>query len=99
MITRLEDGSPVPASVPIPTHTTAPRLTARSKDEALLQNFARPQGRRPTAYQLGHAYAKPVRDLYDHGHADALERLKHATAANVVPLRATSLPYAAEEPA
>lgn len=48
-----------------------------------------------TAYQLGHADAKLVRDLYVHGRADALERLKRGTAANVVPLRATSLPHAA----
>lgn len=52
-----------------------------------------------TAYQLGHADAKLVRDLYGHGKADALERLKRGTASNVVPLRATSLPHAAEESA
>jgi len=52
-----------------------------------------------TAYQLGHADAKLVRDLYGHGRADALERLKRGSGSNVVPLRATSLPQAAGGPA
>lgn len=52
-----------------------------------------------TAYQLGHSDAKLVRDLYGHGRTNALERLKRGVAANVVPLRATSLPHAAEDSA
>jgi integrase len=52
-----------------------------------------------TAYQLGHSDAKLVRDLYGHGDAHALERLKRGTAAKVVPLRATSLPHAVGESA
>ena len=48
-----------------------------------------------TAYQLGHADAKLVRELYGHGRADALERLKRGTRAEVLPIRATSLPRAA----
>jgi len=40
-----------------------------------------------------------VRDLCGHGDANALERLKRGTAANVVPLSATSLPHAAGESA
>jgi integrase len=48
-----------------------------------------------TAYQLGHADAKLIRNLYGHGKADALERLKRGVGANVVPLRSTSLPRAA----
>lgn len=51
------------------------------------------------AYQLGHADAKLVRDLYGHGRTDALERLKRGSGANVVPLRATALPQAAGGPA
>ena len=52
-----------------------------------------------TAYQLGHADARLVRDLYGHGRTDALERLKRGAGANVVPIRATSLPHAAGETA
>jgi hypothetical protein len=52
-----------------------------------------------TAYQLGHSDAKLIRDLYGHGKADVLERLKRGVTPNVVPLRATSLPRALGEPA
>ena len=52
-----------------------------------------------TAYQLGHADAKLVRDLYGHGKADALERLKLGSRVQVRPIRATSLPHAVGEPA
>jgi integrase len=47
-----------------------------------------------TAYQLGHSDAKLVRDLYGHGDANALERLKRASRVEVRPIRATSLPHA-----
>jgi integrase len=52
-----------------------------------------------TAYQLGHADAKLVRDLYGHGKADALERLKRGARVEVRAIRATSLPHAASEDA
>jgi integrase len=52
-----------------------------------------------TAYQLGHSDAKLVRDLYGHGRADALERLKRGSRDEVRPIRATSLPHAAGETA
>jgi integrase len=52
-----------------------------------------------TAYQLGHADAKLVRDLYGHGRTKALDRLKRGAGANVVQLRAISLPHASEESA
>ena len=48
-----------------------------------------------TAYQLGHSDAKLIRDLYGHGKADALERLKRGARVDVRPIRATSLPHAA----
>jgi hypothetical protein len=50
-----------------------------------------------TAYQLGHEDAKLIRDLYGHGKADALERLKRGARAEVRPIRATELPHAAGE--
>ena len=50
-----------------------------------------------TAYQLGHTDAKLVRDLYGHGKADALERLKRGARVEVRPLSATRLPHAASE--
>ena len=50
-----------------------------------------------TAYQLGHADAKLVRDLYGHGRANALERLKRGARVEIRPIRATSLPHAAAE--
>ena len=43
-----------------------------------------------TAYQLGHADAKLVRDLYGHGKADALERLKRG---HGVQRRSRSVPH------
>jgi integrase len=46
------------------------------------------------AYQLGHSDAKLIRNLYGHGQADALERLKTGGLAEVRPIRATSLPQA-----
>jgi integrase len=46
------------------------------------------------AHQLGHADAKLIRDLYGHGKADALERLKLGARSEVGPIRATSLPHA-----
>ena len=52
-----------------------------------------------TAYQLGHSDAKLVRDLYGHGQADALERLKRQSRVHVTPIRATPLPHAASETA
>jgi hypothetical protein len=52
-----------------------------------------------TAYQHGHADAKLVRELYGHGRADALERLKRGARVEVRPIRATSLPHAVGEPA
>ena len=52
-----------------------------------------------TAYQLGHADAKLVRDLYGHGKADALERLKRGSRVQVRPIHATSLPHAVGESA
>jgi integrase len=50
-----------------------------------------------TAYQLGHADAKLVRDLYGHGRADALERLKRGARVQVRAIDATPLPHAASE--
>jgi integrase len=50
-----------------------------------------------TAFQLGHADAKLVRDLYGHGRANALERLKRGARVEIRPIRATSLPQAAAE--
>jgi integrase len=52
-----------------------------------------------TAYQLGHSDAKLIRDLYGHGKALALERLKRGARVEVRPIRATSLPHAAGESA
>jgi integrase len=52
-----------------------------------------------TAYQLGHSDAKLVRELYGHGRADALERLKRGARVEVRPIRATRLPQAAGNPA
>jgi integrase len=52
-----------------------------------------------TAYQLGHADAKLVRDLYGHGRTDALKRLKRGARVEVRPIRATPLPHAASESA
>jgi integrase len=52
-----------------------------------------------TAYQLGHTDAKLVRELYGHGRADALDRLKRGARVEVRPIRATSLPHAAGETA
>jgi integrase len=52
-----------------------------------------------TAHQLGHSDAKLVRDLYGHGRADALERLKRGSRVEVRPIHATSLPHAAGESA
>jgi len=46
------------------------------------------------AYQLGHSDAKLIRDLYGHGKADALERLKRGARVEVRPVRATPLPHA-----
>ena len=48
-----------------------------------------------TAYQLGHSDAKLIRDLYGHGKADALERLKRGSRVEVRPIHDTSLPHAA----
>jgi integrase len=48
-----------------------------------------------TAYQLGHADAKLVRQLYGHGKDGALERLKRGARVEVRALTATSLPHAA----
>jgi integrase len=50
-----------------------------------------------TAYHLGHSDAKLVRDLYGHGKADALERLKRGARVEVRPIGATRLPHAASE--
>jgi integrase len=50
-----------------------------------------------TAYQLGHSDAKLIRDLYGHGNADALERLKQGARVQVRPIGATRLPHAAQE--
>jgi hypothetical protein len=50
-----------------------------------------------TAFQLGHSDAKLIRDLYGHGRADALERLKRASRVEIRPIRATPLPQAAAE--
>jgi integrase len=47
-----------------------------------------------TAYQLGHSDAKLIRDLYGHGKAGALERLKRGARTEVRPIRATLLPHA-----
>lgn len=52
-----------------------------------------------TAYQLGHADAELVRELYGHGRADALERLKRGARVEARPIRATSLPHAVGESA
>ena len=52
-----------------------------------------------TAYQLGHSDAKLVRELYGHGRADALQRLKRGARVEVRPIRDTSLPHAAGESA
>jgi hypothetical protein len=52
-----------------------------------------------SAYQLGHSDAKLVRDLYGHGRADALARLKQGKRVQVRPIRATSLPHAVAESA
>jgi integrase len=49
------------------------------------------------AFQLGHADAKLVRDLYGHGRADALKRLKQGARVEVRPIRATPLPHVASE--
>lgn len=46
------------------------------------------------AYQLGHEDAKLIRDLYGHGKADALERLKRGARVEVKPLGATRPPHA-----
>jgi integrase len=43
-----------------------------------------------TAHQLGHADAKLVRDLYGHGRADALERLKRGARVQVRPIRGSN---------
>jgi hypothetical protein len=50
-----------------------------------------------TAYQLGHSDAKLIRDLYGHGRADALKRLKQGARVEVRPIRATRLPHASSE--
>jgi integrase len=49
------------------------------------------------AYQLGHADAKLIRDLYGHGRVGALQRLKQGARVEVRPIRATPLPHAAQE--
>ena len=50
-----------------------------------------------TAFQLGHADSKLIRDLYGHGQANALERLKRGASVQIRPIRATPLPHAVSD--